>query len=419
MTGSNEQLRTLILTMLAPARQVEDSAFAGITDADWSDFSRICRQHRLGPLLHHRDQKLGQKWPVPLEIREIWRDEHRRAALNALKLERALHGVAETLAKEDIEFIALKGAWLAWNAYPHPALRPMRDLDILVAHEHALRTRKALLANGYTEIARYTEPPEAALDRRKHLPGIRSTESGVVIEIHTRLVDLSGSEEKDAAADADREKQLQHKVTANLRGNPIFYLAPTDTLLHLIVHSVYDHRMNNGPAIFDDIAQLVQTHPVDWTRFWSRAHAQGWTSGCQLLLLLASRQYGALAIVWPDGKPPEIPEKILSSAMLLSLQDHKQRMVVSLMGKATTSMDSGAGAKGVLARLYAPRHQMAPLIGLKADNPLAFLGYPIWLYNAAARATQGLFRRSARDDTAKYAALSRWLGVTGQHHHEH
>jgi hypothetical protein len=411
MSADSDSLRTLLLRLLGPAHHVEARDFVYLDDADWQAIQRMTRQHRLGPLLLEREKALGLAWPVPAAIRQSWRDDFRKAAFAALQLERALHGIAAILARESIEFTALKGAWVAWHAYAHPALRPMRDLDILVPEDRALAARAALLANGYEPIERYTEPPEVALHRRKHLPGIRASDSGVVVEVHSRLTDISGSPEKDAAADADRDEQLAHRIVGNVGGNPIFYLSPTDTLLHLIVHSAYDHRMNNGPAIFDDIAFILGGHAVDWTRFWARAAAQQWQSGAELLLLLSERQFGPLPIGWPSSGRPDIPDDILTAAALLSLQDHKQRAVVSAMGKVAMATDREADRTRFWRRFHAPRHQLAPLLGLKNDNPLAYAAYPLWLFRTGHKAFKGLSQQTTRDDTAKYATLSRWLGA--------
>lgn len=411
MSAGSDSLRALVLRMLGPAHHIETSEFSHLAEADWQAIGRMTRQHRLGPLLLERDKALGQSWPIPNPIRQSWQVDFRKAAFAALQLERALHGIAATLAREGIEVTALKGAWIAWHAYPHPALRPMRDLDILVPEQQALAARAALLANGYEPIERYTEPPEEALHRRKHLPGIRASNSGVVVEVHSRLTDLTGSPEQDAAADADRDEQLRHRIAGNIGGNPIFYLSPTDTLLHLIVHSAYDHRMNNGPAIFDDIAHILTGHVIDWPRFWARAAKQKWTSGAELLLLLAEQQFGSLPIEWPLAGKANIHEDILSAAALLSLQDHKQRAVVSAMGKVALAADREADRTRFWRRFYAPRHQLAPLLGLKKENPLAYAAYPLWLFKTGQKAFTGLSQQTTRDDTAKYTTLSRWLGA--------
>jgi hypothetical protein len=411
MSVKADSIRALVLRMLGPAHDVAPEELVTLTDADWSLIQRMVRQHRLGPLLLERDKALEQTWPLPDVVREKWREDYRAATFAALRQERALHGIAATLARENIEVTALKGAWVAWHAYSHPALRPMRDIDILVPEDRALEARAALLADGYISNGRYTESPEEALKLRKHLPGIRSVDGTILIEIHIRLTDISGSPDRDAAADDDRDEQLRHRIIGMFGGHPVHYLSPSDTLLHLIVHSAFDHRMNNGPAIFDDIARILYGHIVDWPRFWMRAAKQQWTSGAELLLLLAERQNGQLPIQWVDGQKPEIPDAILTAASLLSLQDHQQRGVVAAAGKALMASKDRSGRGSLLRRLYAPSHQLAPLLGLKAGHPLAFAAYPIWLVRTGRKTFGGLREQATRDDMVKYAELSRWLGV--------
>jgi Uncharacterised nucleotidyltransferase len=405
MSAAIDTLRMLVHDMLAPARDVNADALTALADEDWQAIRKMTRQHRLGPMLHHRDRVEGERWPLPGDIRALWREEHGRATFRALQHERTLHMLAAKLAAADIQFVALKGSWLAWNAYPHPALRPMRDIDILVAAEHALAVRTMMLEAGFVQTNPHADPPERALALKKHLPSIISPE-GVVLEIHTHLTDHFGSEEEAAIAAADRDEQLLHRISGQVGGHPIYYLSPTDTLLHLVVHSAYDHRLNNGPAIFDDIAFTLKNHAIDWERFWFRAGARGWTAGSELLLLIAIRQHGALPISWKDGQMPKVDEDTISSALQLSLQDHKERDLISLMGKAAMR---GRGASRHASGFVATRHQLAPLIGVQPGNPLAWLGYPIWLFGRASRAVGGLQSGPARADSVKYAAVSRFL----------
>jgi Uncharacterised nucleotidyltransferase len=405
MNAPIDTLRMLVHDMLAPARTVSADAFARLGDGDWQAIHKMTRQHRLGPMLHHRDKAEGGRWPLPDHIRAQRQDAHRHSTFRALQHERTLHVLAAKLAAENIEFVALKGSWLAWHAYPHPALRPMRDIDILVAAEHALAVRVMMLEAGYTQTNPHADPPERALALKKHLPSIISPE-GVVLEIHTHLTDHFGSDGEAAIAAADRDEQLLHRTSGQVGGYPIYYLSPTDTLLHLIVHSAYDHRLNNGPAIFDDIAFTLKNHAIDWDRFWSRADLRGWTAGSELLLLIAIRQHGELPICWKDGQMPKVDEDTISAALLLSLQDHKERDLISLMGKAAMR---GRGGGRHTSRFVATRQQLAPLIGVQPGNPLAWLGYPIWLFGRASRAVGGLQSGPARADSVKYAAVSRFL----------
>ena len=69
--------------------------------------------------------------------------------------------------------------------------------------------------------------------------------------------------------------------------------------LHLIVHAAYDHQFNNGPITFYDIAVLLETAPIHWTKFWQMAATGGWTRGCVMIFELASHYHGTEA--WRDS----------------------------------------------------------------------------------------------------------------------
>lgn len=75
--------------------------------------------------------------------------DYRRAAIRALRLQHALIDLKRIWGKAEIPFFALKGAWLAQHIYLHPALRPMRDIDVLVRANQAAHAYAVLLDNGY------------------------------------------------------------------------------------------------------------------------------------------------------------------------------------------------------------------------------------------------------------------------------
>ena len=77
---------------------------------------------------------------MPAAIAGSWRAAHRRAAITALAQCADLARTAGLLEAAGFAPIALKGAWLAHHAYPEPAQRPMRDLDLLV-REHGTQLR--------------------------------------------------------------------------------------------------------------------------------------------------------------------------------------------------------------------------------------------------------------------------------------
>jgi Uncharacterised nucleotidyltransferase len=405
MTAPISRLRNLVLAMLATSCSPSAVDFEGLCKEDWELISQMVRQHRIGSMLDYRAAEAREIWPVPLEVRNGWRAARKSAAFHALKLESTLIHIARTLAAAHIEFVILKGGWLAWNAYPDPALRPMRDIDIWVEQDLALSTWDALLAAGFSPLPENSESLDQAMRANKHLPAIRSDRGGIIVEIHLRLTTSDPLQQRPP----HEIPEWVGRKAGQIKGQPISSLNPADALLHLIAHSAYDNRLNNGPVIFDDIAFLLKTSEVDWGQFWDRAAARGWTNGCQLLLQLTAFQHGEQPVRWPNDAAASIPPEILAASLILCLQDSRQRGTISMMNEAVQRQSTGSSASFYLRRFYVPRDRLAPLIGVRPGSWMALAAYPLWLAKSGRRVVRGIVSKSIREDAERSATLTRWL----------
>jgi len=384
-------LRRILLDMVG-TRQVSD--FAGLDQHDWARLQAMADQHRLKPLLH---AQLGTEPALPPEVRADWHEAHRVAAFRAMRTRHELNQCAQLLEAAGLAPIALKGAWLAHQAYPAPALRPMRDIDLLVPRELVLEGYAALLAAGYTEL----EPAEMPLDEvvrlDKHMPPLVAPR-GTVVELHHRLWEPDGR--LDHATPVQDETAFRARTQCDSDG--IRYLAPQDTLAHLIVHAVYSHRLDCGPLLLPDIDFLVRAAPIDWTAFWARAAAEGWRSGARLVLdLVAQYRAGAPIDFSADHGPPSPPD-LLEAAPDLLLQDLDTRRSA---GFAAAALKAGPGK--LLQRLRGRRgaHGEAE-VTRNMEHEGGMLG---WAGSRAWRSLTQLARADVRRQSRQLAALSRWL----------
>ena len=186
--GDPDALKSILLAMLGEIHPVDLDLMAQFGEAEWSAIAVMSRQHRLGPLLDHRLKTRGKDWPVPNSIRQAWQRSYRRSALRALASRRVLHDIAILLDGAAIPHAVLKGLWLAWHVYDHPALRPVRDIDIIVARDHALGSYRTLTRAGFMPRNPHGPSPELALASGKHLPALMSPDRGITLEIHHRLL---------------------------------------------------------------------------------------------------------------------------------------------------------------------------------------------------------------------------------------
>ncbi len=324
----DEVLRGYLLDCLA-CRTGTLPATPALSDEDWRTWLRLATMHRVGPLLHWKQAQAHEAgWPDFLS--QALAGSRRTHALRAMQMQRELLHAHRLLETAGIPCMALKGAFLAWHAYPQPDLRPVRDLDLLVPVDQVLRAYDILRAGGYECLLEEHGELDAILKKSKHLPGLQRPDSSVKLELHARLFhsDATGGQGYELS-------QLpgfwERAIRRELGGKHIRYPAPTDQLLHLLVHAIADHKLNNGPLIFTDIHYLLETHDIDWLLFWQQADALQQMSALVLGLRLAEHHWGSLGIVWPP-QPPALPDEALLDALrYFSLCDVDARRHVSAM----------------------------------------------------------------------------------------
>jgi hypothetical protein len=300
VTKPYPMLQHLLLDLLSTQRPPEAEAMASLDEDDWQRLRAMLRMHRLSPLLHWRLTTDCGELSVPETIKRDLAAAFNHASRRNLAVQRELVLLHRILAKANIPYIALKGAYLAYHAYPQPGLRPLRDLDILVPDGRALSAFQHLCDRGYVRPPQYLGDPEAAMKRSQHLPPILSPAKNLSIEIHTRLFDPDGAgvstlDLADDPALADRVMRI------TVAGEALRYLSPTDCLLHLIVHAAYDHLFNNGPLLLSDIAYLLASQPIDWELFWQLATRHKRLRGSTLILQMVERYHGPQPIIWHEG----------------------------------------------------------------------------------------------------------------------
>lgn len=187
---------------------------------------------------------------------------------------RMMHLQAQVLALlEDrgIPCVIIKGTAAAM-AYPHPALRPMGDIDLLVKSSDVDAAAAILEARGYA--LKGKKDPKA-----HHYQYVRD---GVMFELHWRM---------SAMIDADEHWQslleygVDHRVTGTAEGYRFPVLPPVLNGLVLILH--IDHHLRKGIGL----RQIV-----DWMMYIDGLPADVWNDELRPLLREAGMERFALTV---------------------------------------------------------------------------------------------------------------------------
>jgi hypothetical protein len=401
---SNTALRHLLLDMLASTPGPAPERFALVGGDEWDGLAQMARQHRLGPMLWHRSQSAAPLWPLPQNIAADWNAAYRHSALRSLVARRLLQLAETMLGPAGIRYAALKGAYLVQHAYPHPALRPLRDVDLLVEPGRAIEAYHLFRRHGFLPVEDRDIDLELELKNFKHLPALYmpggERAAGMCVEIHGRIVHavprtiVPGSLHDVGAL-------LQRAIT--LGSTP--FLSPTDTLLHLMIHSMEDHEFNNGPLILNDVVQLLATASIDWPRFWDMADAGGWRRGCIMVLDMAARYHPLPDWPRPDGESERPGAAQLESAALLTLQDFGTSAAVSLQADLAQAGGKWSRLVILLRRAFPTLAILSAYAGAPRTSWRSMLRYPDWLWT---RARERLFG-NVSDDVGRAQQVRAWI----------
>lgn len=378
--------RKVLLGLLAERPQ---RALPDLSGHDWEEIDRLAALHRLQPLLHHLHQDRAD---IPGPIRDEWAQAYRLGAFAALRASGELAATIALLEDAGHVPIALKGAWLAWHAYPDPALRPMRDIDLWLPADTIIQAYELLLAKEYRTVGEMQLSLAQSLELDKHLPALRSPR-GVIIELHHRLWEIAGR--TDHAAPAADERRLRQRAE---RIGAIAYLAPQDTLAHLIIHAVYDHRLDCGPLLLSDIALLLRKTPINWDRFWQEAREGGWERGAALVLMMV-REHAPDLPLMPVPEHCAPPADALADLLLQDLSTRRSAGVWATL--------RAGGIRPFALRIFARRTAGANMPVARDLGSEG--GFAAWAGTRLLRTLRELSRRDVRRQSRQLASLSRWL----------
>jgi len=386
-------IRRILLDLAGTATQPEAHLLESLDEDTWLRLDTMAEQHRLQPLLHslHKEDPA-----IPDLIAGRWQAAHRRSAMESMLLKAGLEECCQLLVSHGFEPIALKGAYLAWHAYPDPALRPLRDLDLLLPRDNVADAFRLLERSGFAHLKTPDMPLEDIIRLEKHLTPL-VTPRGTKLELHHRLWEPQGRLQYEVP------RGIEDWVRENsIRIDGICFPAREDMLAHLIVHAVYSHRLDCGPLILTDILFLTRGGSFDWDSFWDRAKEENWHSGARLLIDLVRRYHGVDAVPRSGSEPEPPPVAIVDAAPDLLLQNLDTRGSASFIATLLTG-----GPSGIFKRIGG-RRQATGEAG--ARRSLAKEGGPIrWATDRLKRTLGEAWNKDVRGQSRQIAELTRWL----------
>jgi putative nucleotidyltransferase-like protein len=399
---------------------VTDEARRTITQAlahpsfDWDRFTaRVCA-HGVAPLVAAQLQKMAMMDHLPPHVRAFLQSAYYRNAARNTLLFGVVQEVLQACHHRGIAVILLKGAALAETVYPHPAVRPMGDIDLLVRPEALEAVDDSLTALGYRFVD-HGRPKAYWRAQHYHLTFQPPPVAPLVvsIEVHWAL------ERASRPFRIDLDGLWQRAMPATIAGIKTRILAPEDQLLHLCVHLCKHAGISSADgglswrlrALSDLVAVLSCTGPTfDWEACVRRAQAWGVTSYIYIPLALTCELSGvripasALAAL----QPPGFDARLLGWARDELLDDP---------GPLLPNLLRLWGGKGLRQRTAVVRKVLSPAVLARrydATPTVRYGYYPRRLWDLVRRYGPVLWRLIRRDpvliaQAERKAQLAAWL----------
>jgi len=255
---------------------------------DWSRFLDRALQNGVAALAYARLRDSGGLELLPQRTAADLRRNYVSTGFRNLGCMEELGRVLAALRAADIPTIALKGAAFAGSLWSDPAVRTMRDFDLLVPRPRLEAAESVLRERGYLPSERYTR---AGLNRRDHHhgPPMKHPVHGLVVEIHWNIV--KPHEEFRFSPD----KLWARAVETRIAGYDALTLSPEDHILHLCLHTACDDPFQSKIGSIIDMAELLRAgrQAWDWDTLLEEAAAEGYARFLYYPLHLAGRLFRA------------------------------------------------------------------------------------------------------------------------------
>jgi Uncharacterised nucleotidyltransferase len=282
-----------LLRLLGKSHSGQDALLS--TEARQIDWQRLfaVTPPELCGYLGHRLSEAGLQSQCPPLLWEKARDARRATAAQWLRLRFELRHLTEQLMRHSIDFVLLKGAVLAFLAYPDCSLRSVTDIDFLVRPPTLTEALEVAYAAGFRcpERVEFAHPQalagSAVAGEEISLP-LEKSPTRVLIEIHTQL------ESAEPWFPVPVGQAWERTEEADLDGLRVRILDQHEFLFHLVLHQARAHLFCLGLRPILDVHLWVkfQEKRLDWEWIASESLRRGYDRWMYLVLSIVRDTLG-------------------------------------------------------------------------------------------------------------------------------
>ena len=318
-------VRKRLLPYCVPGNRAADGNLISFSSSGlWEGWA--C-EHGLMSILYCnlKDTEIWEELPEDLKQRMVhyYFDCHfqQQRAEHALA---AIHGAFDA---DGIEYLLIKGPAVSHLYYPDPAMRPSRDLDLLVTEKDRLRAMDVLSTLPY-QMDRSEEDYAANSAMCQRLFLSRS-EMLPPVELHWGFVNSLSLKKNLAYRD---EYIFRRAEICEVAGVQVRCLANKDLLAYLCIHAAYHHQLDKLIWLVD-LIQIIRKNKVEITAQGDFDMAEDMdTPGARLAVFTCLQKVHLLFPGELNGLGVPLHFPLLSRVLLSAL--NKRSMLLTETGEA-------------------------------------------------------------------------------------
>jgi hypothetical protein len=258
------------------------------TTLNWDRALAVAKAEGMAPALGFVF-KADAPTAMPATVRERLSRHLAESTARHLVFSRELGRLLQAFGREQLPVIPLKGPVLAEMLYPHPALRPYTDLDLLIPREALISVDGLLQRLGYQRVADdHSWNFDTTYDRATLYEGPGS----IHVDLHWSLL----SDPRFSWNESDGLIVWKRAIEIPLGGGRASGLCPEDLLLYLAMHLAVHHGLA-GLLWYWDLARLLERwgEKLDWETIVERASRWRVRTALYFALLGCERFFGPSA----------------------------------------------------------------------------------------------------------------------------
>ncbi len=256
-------LKTLACALVDPQLDTDALTLALANVDDWHLLAEQAEIHGLSVMLGRfaKEKELALPRAFDLQLKALTIRHQKTHAART----KVLADVIDCFDENNITFALLKGAALAQLIYTPAWIRPMRDIDILVSPDKAMKAQKLLRSVGFEN----EDSKTGYLSEHHHLPNSTRTQDDFLISLEVHHDALSG--DVDAAINFNNlQSPLQTftlaPIDADNHDETLAYaLGHADMLKHLCHHTFEPANVIKLGSMVDFVKYAHHFHDeIDW-----------------------------------------------------------------------------------------------------------------------------------------------------------